>query len=120
MIKIVMMIKMAMMNGHYDYDDHDGYDDHGGYDDHDDYDDQMMAIMIIWWPWWSSPEEWRRAAHGPRSPARLPRVRIAFHLSLPTSLRLSLQWWWLYRVVFLTGPPDFQYQNEKQVAANQD
>ena len=25
-----------------------------------------------------------------------------------------------YRVVFLTGPPDFQYQNEKQVAANQD
>ena len=22
--------------------------------------------------------------------------------------------------VFLTGPPDFQYQNEKQVAANQD
>ena len=21
---------------------------------------------------------------------------------------------------FLTGPPDFQYQNEKQVAANQD
>ena len=26
----------------------------------------------------------------------------------------------LYRVVFLTGPPDFQYQNEKQVAANQD
>ena len=41
------MIKMAMMNGHYDYDDHDGYDDHGGYDDHDEYDDQMMAIMII-------------------------------------------------------------------------
>ena len=27
---------------------------------------------------------------------------------------------YLYRVVFLTGPPDFQYQNEKQVAANQD
>ena len=26
----------------------------------------------------------------------------------------------MYRVVFLTGPPDFQYQNEKQVAANQD
>ena len=26
----------------------------------------------------------------------------------------------LYRVFFLTGPPDFQYQNEKQVAANQD
>ena len=26
----------------------------------------------------------------------------------------------IYRVVFLTGPPDFQYQNEKQVAANQD
>ena len=26
----------------------------------------------------------------------------------------------LYRVVFLTGPPDFQYQKEKQVAANQD
>ena len=25
-----------------------------------------------------------------------------------------------YRVVFLTGLPDFQYQNEKQVAANQD
>ena len=25
----------------------------------------------------------------------------------------------MYRVVFLTGPPDFQYQNEKQVAANQ-
>ena len=25
-----------------------------------------------------------------------------------------------YRVFFLTGPPDFQYQNEKQVAANQD
>ena len=25
-----------------------------------------------------------------------------------------------YRVVFLTGPPDLQYQNEKQVAANQD
>ena len=25
-----------------------------------------------------------------------------------------------YRVVFLTGPPDFQHQNEKQVAANQD
>ena len=24
-----------------------------------------------------------------------------------------------YRVVFLTGPPDFQYQNEKQVAVNQ-
>ena len=24
-----------------------------------------------------------------------------------------------YRVFFLTGPPDFQYQNEKQVAANQ-
>ena len=24
----------------------------------------------------------------------------------------------MYRVVFLTGPPDFQYQNEKQVAAN--
>ena len=24
------------------------------------------------------------------------------------------------RVVFLTGPPDFQYQNEKQVAANRD
>ena len=24
-----------------------------------------------------------------------------------------------YRVVFLTGPPDFQYQNEKQFAANQ-
>ena len=22
--------------------------------------------------------------------------------------------------VFLTGPPDFQYQNEKRVAANQD
>ena len=28
--------------------------------------------------------------------------------------------WYIYRVVFLTGPPDFQYQNEKQVAANQD
>ena len=28
--------------------------------------------------------------------------------------------WFLYRVVFLTGPHDFQYQNEKQVAANQD
>ena len=26
----------------------------------------------------------------------------------------------MYRVVFLTGPPDFQYQNEKQVASNQD
>ena len=26
----------------------------------------------------------------------------------------------MYRVVFLTGPPIFQYQNEKQVAANQD
>ena len=26
----------------------------------------------------------------------------------------------IYRVVFLTGPPHFQYQNEKQVAANQD
>ena len=26
----------------------------------------------------------------------------------------------IYRVVFLTGPPDFHYQNEKQVAANQD
>ena len=26
----------------------------------------------------------------------------------------------IYRVVFLTGPPDFQYQNEKQVAVNQD
>ena len=26
----------------------------------------------------------------------------------------------IYRVVFLTGPPYFQYQNEKQVAANQD
>ena len=26
----------------------------------------------------------------------------------------------IYRVVFLTGPPDFQYQNEKQVAATQD
>ena len=26
----------------------------------------------------------------------------------------------IYRVFFLTGPPDFQYQNEKQVAANQD
>ena len=26
----------------------------------------------------------------------------------------------MYRVVFLTGPPDFLYQNEKQVAANQD
>ena len=25
-----------------------------------------------------------------------------------------------YRVVFLTVPPDIQYQNEKQVAANQD
>ena len=25
-----------------------------------------------------------------------------------------------YRVVFLTGPLDFQYQNEKRVAANQD
>ena len=25
-----------------------------------------------------------------------------------------------YRVFFLTGPPDLQYQNEKQVAANQD
>ena len=28
--------------------------------------------------------------------------------------------WIIYRVVFLTGPPDLQYQNEKQVAANQD
>ena len=39
-----------------------------------------------------------------------------FHLksfvSLPTK--------YIYRVFFLTGPPDFQYQNEKQVAANQD
>ena len=26
----------------------------------------------------------------------------------------------MYRVGFLTGSPDFQYQNEKQVAANQD
>ena len=26
----------------------------------------------------------------------------------------------MYRVVFLTGPPDFQYQKKKQVAANQD
>ena len=26
----------------------------------------------------------------------------------------------IYRVLFLTVPPDFQYQNEKQVAANQD
>ena len=26
----------------------------------------------------------------------------------------------IYKVVFLTGLPDFQYQNEKQVAANQD
>ena len=25
-----------------------------------------------------------------------------------------------YRVLFLSVPPDFQYQNEKQVAANQD
>ena len=25
-----------------------------------------------------------------------------------------------YRVLFLTVPPNFQYQNEKQVAANQD
>ena len=25
-----------------------------------------------------------------------------------------------YRVVFLTGPPNFQYKNEKQEAANQD
>ena len=25
-----------------------------------------------------------------------------------------------YRVFFLTGPPNFQYQNEKEVAANQD
>ena len=25
-----------------------------------------------------------------------------------------------YRVLFFTVPPDFQYQNEKQVAANQD
>ena len=24
-----------------------------------------------------------------------------------------------YRVVFLTGPPNFQYQNEKRLAANQ-
>ena len=31
-----------------------------------------------------------------------------------------LQPFHIYRVVFLTGPPDFQYQNEKQVAANQD
>ena len=26
---------------------------------------------------------------------------------------------WMYRVFFLTVPPNFQYQNEKQVAANQ-
>ena len=26
----------------------------------------------------------------------------------------------LYRVIFLTVPPDFRYQNEKQVAANKD
>ena len=58
MIKIVMMIKMAMMNGHY------GYGDHmmammilmammimmalmAMMNDHDGYDDQMMAMMII-------------------------------------------------------------------------
>ena len=27
---------------------------------------------------------------------------------------------YIYRGVFWTGPPDLQYQNEKQVAANQD
>ena len=40
------------------------------------------------------------------------------------SLRvLAKQWkdvFVIYRVLFLTVPPDFQYQNEKQVAANQD
>ena len=29
-------------------------------------------------------------------------------------------WGSTYRVFFLTGPPDFKYQKEKQVAANQD
>ena len=30
--------------------------------------------------------------------------------------------WFLatYRVVFLTGPPDFQYQNEKTYSANEE
>ena len=35
-------------------------------------------------------------------------------------LRMYIYTMMIYRVVFLTGPPDFQYQNEKQVAANQD
>ena len=26
----------------------------------------------------------------------------------------------MYRVVFLTGPPDFQYQNEKTCSANEE
>ena len=26
----------------------------------------------------------------------------------------------IYRVVFLTGPPDFQYQNEKTCSANEE
>ena len=45
---------------------------------------------------WSEPK-----VFGPRAEFRL--VEICF----------------IYRVVFLTGPPDFQYQNEKHVAANQ-
>ena len=41
-------------------------------------------------------------------------------LKVSLELRILYVLYILYRVVFLTGPPDFQYQNEKTCSANEE
>ena len=53
-----------------------------------------------------------------RKIARMILIQNIYGLVGP--LMINMAFMPLYMVVFLTGPPDFQYQNEKQVAANQD
>ena len=39
---------------------------------------------------------------------------------VPQDILTVKQLYVMYRVVFLTGPPDFQYQNEKTCSANEE
>ena len=59
------------------------------------------AEMRIWSPF-NPPYPWTR-------------IYLFLFILFKCSVSFNLTGWF-----FLTGPPDFQYQNEKQVAANQD
>ena len=67
---------------------------------------------------------WRQTQVLVRASLALPTFLVvpimAIEVSWTSTINMYIVQCAMYRVVFLTGPPDFQYQNEKQVAANQD